>query len=70
MTGRQNQIKKADEEFGRYLKNSTNLERAFLEFFPSNALSMYRVTGDFTGYTKLSLPENTSSSIIDKTPCN
>lgn len=70
MIGRQEQIKKADEAFGRYLKNSTNLERGFLEFFPSNALSMYRVTGDFTGYTKLSLPENTSSSIIDKTPCN
>lgn len=50
--------------------DSNKLARVFLEHFNGSGMSLYKSTGNFDGWKKLSLPTNPSSPTLTESPCN
>ncbi len=66
----EDKIKKINEVLGDDYRDSTNIERTFLDFFKDYNISLYKANEDITNWSKLTIPESPVQLAPDETPCN
>lgn len=72
----QAKVNAADRKLNQIYQNtsmpsdSDKLARVFLEHFNGSGMSLYKSTGNFDGWKKLSLPTNSSSSTLTESLCD